>query len=350
MKARALAAALVCLVPFSVAADSFGGLGKEAPGFAPVVPGVEFTFPRDFGAHPGFRTEWWYLTANLRDGSGASYGAQWTLFRQALKPGPEGGGWDNGVVFMGHAAVTSATEHLFAETLARGGIGQAGVSGEPFEAFIDNWSMKARGNGIARLSLGAVGREFSYKLELTSDKGPVLQGDKGYSLKSESGQASYYFSEPFYTVKGEIVLRGKAVAVSGRAWMDREWSSQPLASDQKGWDWFSLHLPAGEKLMLFRLRGLSGRDFIGGTWISADGAPQRLQAGDISIEPLKETKLSAATLPSEWRLAVKSHGLDIITKPVNPASWMGTRFSYWEGPIAFAGSHEGEGYLEMTGY
>ena len=85
-------------------------------------------FPEDFGAHPGFRIEWWYLTANLKDASGASYGAQWTLFRQAMEPGLEREGWSNQNVWMGHAAVTSAAEHLFSETLARGGIGQAGVS------------------------------------------------------------------------------------------------------------------------------------------------------------------------------------------------------------------------------
>ena len=43
-------------------------------------------------------------------------------------------------------------------------------------------------------------------------------------------------------------------------------------------------------------------------------------------------------------------GLAIDTTPLNPKSWMGTSFPYWEGPISFAGSHRGVGYLEMTGY
>ena len=79
------------------------------------------------------------------------------------------------------------------------------------------------------------------------------------AVKSEHGQASYYYSQPFFEVDGTLTHRRREVAVTGRAWMDREWSSQPLAADQKGWDWFSLHLASGEKLMLFRLRGASGK-------------------------------------------------------------------------------------------
>ena len=319
-----------------------------------MTPGAALAFPRDFGAHPGFRAEWWYLTANLRDASGASYGAQWTLFRSALAPGPEREGWADPVVFMGHAGVTTASEHLFAETLARGGVGQAGVVATPFRAFIDDWSLELRDSGadagISRLSISASGEQFRYKLNLSTDMPPIPEGDNGYSRKSEDGRASYYFSQPFYVVEGELVLRGAPIKVSGRAWMDREWSSQPLAPDQKGWDWFSLHLSSGEKLMLFRLRSASGRDFIGGNWIDADGRTGQLAPEDVAIEPLATTTLAAATLPTKWRVVVKSHALAIETTPLNPASWMATRFSYWEGPIRFTGSHGGEGYIEMTGY
>jgi predicted secreted hydrolase len=350
MNARFTLLFLACVASTQCRADSFAGLGREAQGFIPVTPGATLAFPRDYGAHPGFRTEWWYVTANLHDATGASYGVQWTLFRSATEPGPEREGWASQIVFMGHAAATSASEHLFAETLARGGVGQAGVVAEPFHAFIDNWAMTAQGEGISRLLLSAAAGQFRYRLQLTSDKEPVAQGDKGYSRKSERGQASYYFSQPFYSVEGELVMRGAPVKVSGRAWMDREWSSQSLAPDQKGWDWFSLHLAGGEKLMLFRLRSLAGRDFLAGTWIGVDGAPQQLEQDDISIDPLTVTRLPVATLPTRWRLNVKSHGLTIETKPLNEASWMGTRFAYWEGPISFEGSQRGEGYLEMTGY
>ena len=92
---------------------------------------------------------------------------------------------------------------------------------------------------------------FRYTLNLKTDKPLVLHGEEGFSRKSERGQASYYYSQPFFTVEGVLIVRGREVRVSGQGWMDREWSSQPLASDQKGWDWFSLHLSSGEKMCSF---------------------------------------------------------------------------------------------------
>ncbi|MGB3865843.1 MAG: lipocalin-like domain-containing protein, partial [Xanthobacteraceae bacterium] len=257
--------------------QGFAGLGGEAAGFAPVVPGRLLAFPADFGAHPDFRIEWWYVTANLRDGQGAAYGAQWTLFRQAMAPGPQREGWDNQQVWMGHAAVTGAHAHRFAETFARGGVGQAGVKVVPFEAWIDAWRMAAADGApfddraLSPLQVSAAGADFSYALRLAADRPLVLQGEGGYSRKSERGQASYYYSQPFFTASGWLVLDGAPVEVSGVAWLDREWSSQPLSADQTGWDWFSLHLDGGDKVMLFRLRQTDGEPYFAGNWIGRDG-------------------------------------------------------------------------------
>ncbi len=255
---------------------------------------------------------------------------------------------------MGHAAVTTAGEHLFAETFARGGVGQAGVTAAPFKAWIDDWTFASRddapGAGLARMTLSADGPGFRYAFDLATDRPLVRHGDNGFSLKSEDGRASYYFSQPFFKIDGVLVLRGKEVKLSGLAWMDREWSSQPLSPTQKGWDWFSLHFSTGEKLMVFRLRDATAPNFCAGTWIGADGASQALDRKDIALMPLSETHVAGRQLPVRWRLLVKSHGVQVETTPVNAASWMATGFPYWEGPIEFHGSHDGKGYLEMTGY
>ncbi|MGE0022377.1 MAG: lipocalin-like domain-containing protein [Hyphomicrobium sp.] len=333
-------------------AGGFAGLGEEAAGFAEVVPGRAMTFPEDFGAHPEFRIEWWYVTANLANASGARYGVQWTLFRQALSPGPERAGWANQQVWMGHAAVTSAGSHRFAETLARGGVGQAGVTARPFKAWIDDWTFASveGADGLSATTLSATAKDFSYALTLTSKRAPVLQGESGTSVKSERGQASYYYSQPFFEVAGTLEVDGRSVAVTGQAWMDREWSSQPLASDQKGWDWFSLHLPGDEKLMLFRLRSDTGGAFRSGNWIGADGSVAALASDDIVLTPGGVTEVAGRRLSLAWTVEVKSRGLKVMTVPLHAQSWMGTAFPYWEGPIRFSGSHAGVGYLEMTGY
>jgi len=343
-------AALAYLAPPAAFAQGFAGLGGDAQGFDQAIPGTPLVFPRDLGAHPGFRTEWWYVTANLEDPSGAAYGVQWTLFRQAGAPRDERPGWANQTVWMGHAAVTSATEHLFAETFARGGVGQAGVTTQPFRAWIDDWIFEAPGAGLSRARLSASGPGFRYAFDMAADEPVVLQGDNGFSRKSDDGRGSYYFSQPFFKIDGDLTLHGRKLKLSGLAWMDREWSSQPLAATQKGWDWFSLHFSSGEKLMVFRLRDETRGDFYAGTWIGADGAPQTLDRKEIMLTPLSETHLGDRVVPVRWKLQVKSHGIDVETAPVNAASWMATGFPYWEGPIGFHGSHEGKGYLEMTGY
>ncbi len=340
-------------------AQGFAGLGGESEGFAAVVPGRVLEFPRDHGPHPDYRIEWWYLTANLRDATGAVWGAQWTLFRQAMAPGAQQDGWANQQIWMGHAAVTNADTHRYAEKFARGGVGQAGAETKPFRAWIDSWEMRAlesfSAQNAAPLTVSASGADFSYALTLEADRPLVLQGDGGYSKKSERGQASYYFSQPYYRASGSIALGGKQVAVTGRAWMDREWSSQPLASDQTGWDWFSLHLDSGEKVMLFRLRQKDGRNYFAGNWIDANGRSEPLAADSIAMTPTHFTEIEGRKLPTSWTVAIVDRGLKIESVPLNAKSWMGTRFAYWEGPISFRGSHNdrntgGIGYLEMTGY
>jgi predicted secreted hydrolase len=335
-------------------AQGFAGLAMDGSGFASVTPGRIFSFPADLGPHPDYRIEWWYVTANLVDSTGVGHGAQWTLFRQALKPGAPQQGWANQQLWMGHAAVTRADLHRYGETFARGGVGQAGVEAAPYLAWIDSWEMRGldqmRDTTIAPLELTASGDGFSYALRLDADQPLVLQGDAGYSRKSTRGQASYYFSQPFFKATGSITIDDKSVDVTGEAWMDREWSSQPLASDQTGWDWLSLHLPGNEKLMLYRLRQKDGQNRLFGNWIEPDGHSSEIASVDNSMTPTNVTKIDGRKMPTGWRIAIPTRGLAIESVPLNAKSWMGTSFPYWEGPISFAGSHAGVGYLEMTGY
>lgn len=333
--------------------QGFAGLGNQAADFAQVVPGRTFGFPADHGAHEGFRIEWWYLTADLVDPQGQHFGVQWTLFRSALRPGPEQPGWGAPVVWLGHAAATSADAHHAAERMARGGVGQAGVSAQPFQAWIDDWSLRSltpAGDPLAHLQVQASGPGFAYQLQLRASQPLVLQGEGGYSRKSEQGQASYYYSQPFFQAAGSLQIDGQTYQVSGPAWLDREWSSQPLAAGQSGWDWFSLHLDSGERLMLFRVRENDREPYLTGTWISADGRTQTLHKDDIELLPLDLTRVAGRDLPTRWQLKIRSRGLDIRTQALNPKAWMNLSIPYWEGPVRLSGSQGGSGYLEMTGY
>jgi predicted secreted hydrolase len=345
--------AFLLLAPGAALAQGYAGLAETAEGFAPVTAPASLAFPRDHGPHPDFRIEWWYLTANLEGADGADYGIQWTLFRSAMATGADSPGWANGQVWMAHAAATSATEHRFAETFARGGVGQAGVEPAPFRAFIDDWSMTATdtvGDALAELRLAAGGDGFGYELTLSADRPPVPQGEDGFSVKSEAGQASYYYSQPFYAVSGTLRLDGREVAVTGQGWLDREWSSAPLTADQEGWDWFALHLDDGAKLMIYRLRHRDAPAFLAGTFVAADGTPTPLAPERIVAKPQAATEVAGRRLPVRWHVAVPDFGVAVDIEPLNAQSWMGTTYAYWEGPIRFTGTHAGVGYLELTGY
>ncbi|SDT26979.1 Predicted secreted hydrolase [Halopseudomonas xinjiangensis] len=340
--------------------QGFAGLGAQAEGFEQVKAGAALRFPDDHLPHPQFRIEWWYVTANLKDQQGRDWGVQWTLFRQAMEPQNQNqaaDGWASAQVWLGHAALSNENLHLYADRLARGGIGQAGVSASPFTAWIDHWSLTAPSAGsteeakrLGELRVRAAADGFAYDLRLHSEGPLVLHGDAGVSRKSQGRQASYYYSQPFYQVEGMLEVEGEPVSVTGQAWLDREWSSQPLAADQRGWDWFSLHLAGGDKLMLFRLRSDTGQPFASGSWIAADGTTEAIDPSSISMQELEHQRVAGRKLPVSWRLQIASRNLDLEVTALNAQAWMGTSIPYWEGPVRVGGSHEGMGYLEMTGY
>ena len=336
-------ALIFCLLPITAQAQGFAGLGARVEGFAVPQRGLDFTFPADHGAHDDYRIEWWYLTANLKGSDGTDYGLQWTLFRSALAP-ETGSGWDTLQLWMGHAAVTTPDTHYVSERLGRGGIGQAGVTTEPFSAWIDDWELSGDWD---RLEMKASGPDFAYDMDLTAQGPLVFHGDAGFSVKSAEGQASYYYSQPFFSITGVLHLPDGDVAVSGNAWLDREWSSQPLGASQTGWDWFSLSFDDGAKLMGFRLQQTDGADFTSATWITPEGHTTAMPDGAFTATPLDE---NAHGVPVRWHVTLPARGVDVTVTAINDNAWMTTSVPYWEGPVTVTGSHQGRGYLEMTGY
>jgi predicted secreted hydrolase len=343
MNARAF---LLLLWPITASAQGFAGLGTDVDGFSSPQRPAEFDFPIDHGPHDDYRIEWWYLTANLEGLDGTPYGLQWTLFRSALTS--DGGkGWSSPQLWMGHAAVTTPDAHFVTERLARGGIGQAGVQADPFEAWIDDWQLV--GPDFATLTMTASGPDFAYDMVLNSDGPLVFHGDEGYSLKSAEGQASYYYSQPFYAIEGTLILPTGSIEVAGDAWLDREWSSQPLSDNQTGWDWFSLSFEDG-KLMGFRLRQTDGSDYTSATWIDPDGTTTSYSNSAFEAEPVAISDIGGRDVPTTWNVRLADRGVDVEVTAINPQAWMNTSVPYWEGPITVQGSHTGRGYLEMTGY
>ncbi|WP_299041766.1 lipocalin-like domain-containing protein [uncultured Tateyamaria sp.] len=340
---------ILCLVmwPWMALAQGFAGLGTDADGFSVPAPNPQFDFPADHGPHPDYRIEWWYLTANLTDADGTAYGLQWTLFRSALAPG-ERDGWASPQIWFAHAAVTTPDAHFASERFARGGVGLAGVEVSPFRAWIDEWAME--GPDLNALTLRAQGTDFGYDMRLEATGPLIFQGQGGYSVKSAEGQASYYYSQPFYRITGVLQLPDGPIEVTGQAWLDREWSSQPLSDTQLGWDWFSLSFDSGDKMMGFQLRQRDGTRYTASTWIDADGTTTAYPDGAFVADPITTTQVAGRDIPTTWRIRLPDRGVDLDVSALNPNAWMPLSIPYWEGPVTLGGSHAGVGYLEMTGY
>ena len=334
---------ILSALPSLALAQTFAPLGPSADGFAQPSRDTRLRFPADHGPHRGFRIEWWYVTANLTGPDGTAYGVQWTLFRSSLSTDPA-----IPQAWLAHAALTTPDRHLSAERMARGGTGQAGVQPQPFAARIDDWALQ--GPTLSDVRMTAAGTDFAYDLALVADRPFVLQGEDGYSLKSDTGIASHYYSQPFYRARGRLILPDREVPVTGRAWLDREWSSAPLEPGQSGWDWASLHLATGEKVMAAQLRQAGGVPFTAATWIAADGTPDPVPDGGVTLTPLESAQVAGRDLPVRWRIELPARGLDVEIAAVNRDAWMDLLYAYWEGPVTIAGSHDGVGYLEMTGY
>lgn len=353
---RAIVVLLALLLAGPAGAQGFATMGQEAEGYAVVSPDTRLAFPQDHGPHADFRIEWWYVTATLTGEDGRDYGVQWTLFRYLSRPGAGGEGWQNPTIWMAHAAATAADAHHAEERFARGGVGQGGATMTPrFEAWLDDWMLvseaPAGADPFDALRVSASGEAFAYDLRLAAQGPLVLHGAEGFSVKSDRGHASHYYSQPAFRAEGTLRLGGREIAVTGAAWLDREWSSQPLDPDQTGWDWFSLSLDDGRRLMLYHLRMADGRRTrTTGTLIGPDGTAQPLDGTPIDMQPAGYETVAGRRTPVRWRIRLPEHGLDLVTRPLNPQAWNALTVPYWEGPVIVEGSHAGRGYLEMTGY
>jgi predicted secreted hydrolase len=337
---RALLLAL--LAPLLLAAD-----------FAAVRPGVALRFPADHGAHPDFRTEWWYVTG-LLDVDGRNQGFQITFFR--TKPAPTAAGLSRFAprqVIFGHAAVTDPTRKrlLHSTRIARAGFGLAEAKIGDMDVVLDDWRLWRGRDG--RLYAKVSGDGFALDLAFTPTQTVILQGRSGYSQKGPSpSEASHYYSWPQLAVAGKLNHR----PVTGRAWLDREWSSTLMNPRAVGWDWLGLNLDDGGALTLFRMRdGRGGRLWAGGSHRTKDGKLSIFNPMDVRWQAAGwwQSPRSKARWPVQpvvdYRLNGRWQRLSV--RPLLQDQELDSRSGggplYWEGAVKVPG---GRGYLELTGY
>jgi predicted secreted hydrolase len=296
-------------------------------------------FPREHGAHPDYRQEWWYVTGWLKTARGEDWGFQITFFR--ARPDIDTANpsrFTPRQILLAHAALSDPKHGRLRhdERAARTALDLAGSREGNTNVWVDDWALELKGDSYqARIRA----RDFSLDLQFEGKGAPLLQGNAGFSRKGNGPEeASYYYSRPQLAVRGTA----NGQPVTGSAWLDHEWSSQYMAAGAAGWDWCGINLDDGRSLMAFRMRG---RD--GGVAYAPEG---------IAFEPLRvwRSPRTNASYPVEMLLSAKGEKLRLV--PLMDDQELDARAStgtiYWEGAVtAFRDKTAvGKGYLELTGY
>jgi predicted secreted hydrolase len=328
------------------------------PSYAPVVAGRALEFPADFGSHPQFRTEWWYVTGWLTTQGGETLGFQITFFR--TKPNID---QDNPSAFaprqvlVAHCAISDPSRRRLwqDQRIRRAVLGLAGAATGDTDVWIEGWSLKRdAGRYLAKIDA----EDFSLGLELSETQALMQNGDSGVSRKGpRPGSTSYYYSLPHLRVVGTIARKGTTERVSGDAWLDHEWSSEYLDEQAAGWDWIGINLDDGGALMAFRIRDPTGKaHWAGGTLRGGDGRIQILAPASIVFTPGRtwRSPRTGTPYPVQWQVRTGSREFDLV--PLLDDQENDTRLStgaiYWEGAVRAyeRGRSVGHGYLELTGY
>ena len=354
------AAMLLAAALLAAAAPGPGGdpVGPVLPAYAPVVAGRPLTFPRDHGAHPEFRTEWWYVTGWLKTQDGRDLGFQVTFFRSRLPVDQRNpSAFAPKQILFAHAALSDPRLGRLQHDgrIAREGLGLAGAALGDADVAILDWRL-ARGPDN-RFRARTVGRAFGLDLVFAPTQPVLLQGDQGFSRKGpQPGQASYYYSLPQMGVSGSIVRDGRRQTVTGRAWLDHEWSSTLLDPRAVGWDWIGLNLDDGGALTAFRVRDRGGRAlWAGGSLRTAGGIVTRLGPGDVAFQTERIWRSPATggryPVQQELTITLPTGVRRFRLTPLFDSQELDSRRTggpvYWEGAVSAPGAR---GYLELTGY
>ena len=325
-------------------AAALAALGQPFPAFSEtsypkVVPGQALRFPRDHGAHPDYRLEWWYLTGWLRTESGEDLGFQVTFFRtrtdfETSNPST----FTPRQLIFAHAAISDPRHGRLRhdQRAARSTLDLAGSGQATTKVWVDDWSLALSADTyLAKINA----RDFSLELQCTAKNAPLLQGEAGFSRKGHRPEeASYYYSRPHLAVRG--LANGSAV--TGSAWLDHEWSSQIMAAEAVGWDWCGINLDGGASLMAFRMRDQNSN-----TQFAPPG---------VSFEPLRTWKSPRSGTEYPVSVTVKTQHDALNLQPLLEDQELDARAStgniYWEGAVTAYRDRTlvGRGYLELTGY
>lgn len=329
------------------------------PQFSPVIQSTPLDFPKDFGAHPSFRNEWWYVTGWLETPDKKPLGFQITFFRVATEHDQANPSrFAPKQLIVAHMALSDpATGKLLHDQKAeRESFGLAYTREGNTDVKLGDWMMLREENGRYRTTVK--GKDFTLNFTFTPMQPPMLQDQRGFSRKGpRPEQASYYYSEPHLKVGGTLTRNGKQTAVTGTAWLDHEWSSEYLDPSAGGWDWVGANLDDGSALMAFRIRGKDGRKVWAYAGIrDSSGHFTIFEPDEVTFEPQRTWRSPHTDVTYPVSMRIRTGSTVWLLTPLMDDQELDPRQSgpavYWEGAVTVTrdGKPAGLGYLELTGY
>jgi predicted secreted hydrolase len=332
--------------------------------YPPVRPRA-LVFPRDYGAHPEFRTEWWYLTGWLGSGADAM-GYQITFFRSRTQHTPDNPSrFAPQQLLFAHAALAMPPEGKLRHADVAGRVGAAGATFDITDTKLRlaNWTMQRTDNDHYQFYIPT--DTFTLRLEAIPSQTPVLRGDRGFSAKGPSPEhASYYYSRPQLSVTAQIEIKNKSSKTkqasvlkrSGTGWLDHEWSSSLLMPGAVGWDWIGINLLDGGSIMAFRIRDQSGKALFS-EWDRRDPQGRILERYSNTYweaEGQWSSPRSLANYPKGFLIRVgnQEFRLQTFMQDQEVDARASTGGFYYEGAVEMSQNQVviGRGYLELTGY
>lgn len=349
--------------PLMIAALGTLAAGRTASATDATLPVVSrervLQFPRDHGAHPQARTEWWYVTGWWGPMEAPTHGFQVTFFRSRTGLAPDSrSAFAPRQLLFAHAALTDLRSgtHRHAERIVRWNGDPAAPAAaaalHDARVHIGDWRLAREGDSwVARLEDRA--QDLLLALTLRRTQPLLLQGEAGWSRKGpEPAQASHYVSEP------QLAVEDPAQGAGGRAWLDQEWSEEIMHPEAVGWDWAGINLADGSALTVFRLRRADGSAlWAGGSWRPAGGTARPFAPQEVVMRPGRAwtSGRTGGRYPVQWTLDTPAgrHELHALLDAQELDARASTGTIYWEGLSELRdaqGRRIGLGYLEMTGY
>jgi predicted secreted hydrolase len=324
-----------------------------------VTADYDVKIPQDFFFKKDYRVQWWYFTGHLSDETGREFGYELTFFVVNVQKRVYESRFGVNRIYISHFAISDVAGNAFhfSDVADAGVYGYAGAD----EGQLKVWTVRnILDGGFQEMRLRAADSNKSIDLQLTPLKPLVLNGQKGYSRKSEDSPfiASVYFSYTQMFTQGKLVVGDKVYVVKGRSWFDREISTRGLSEKQAGWDWFAIQLDDDREIMLYMLRNKDGSidRYSSGTFVYRDGRYRHLAKDDFSVKVLSHYKShkTGARYPAQWEVSIPSEKVILrilpLIKDQEVMALESTGNYYWEGACRVEGSARGRAYVEMTGY